>query len=129
MKKFIIRVNGIAYEVEVEEVRGDRVAGKPQNRVQPAERPQNDTGLKQVAASEPAAPSGSETVITAPMAGTVAKIFVQAGDMVDAGDVLLILEAMKMENDVMAAVSGKITSVAVSEGKIINAGDVLIKMA
>lgn len=129
MKKFIIRVNGKAYEVEVEEVRGDRTAGKPQNRVQPPERPQTDMGPKPPADSEPATPSGSEAVITAPMAGTVAKIFVQPGDMVDAGDVLLILEAMKMENDVMAAVSGKITSVAVSEGKIINAGDVLITMA
>ena len=128
MKKFIIRVNGKAYDVEVDEVKGDMALGQPETRLSPDVRPKPVPERLRPAVQEPAVSSGSINEVTAPMAGTVVKIFVKAGDTVDSGDSLLILEAMKMENDVVAARQGKIVSVNVEEGRIINAGDVLITM-
>jgi biotin carboxyl carrier protein len=60
------------------------------------------------------------------MPGTVLSIKVKPGDQVNQGDVLLVLEAMKMENEIMAPVSGKVTAVNITEGASVNSGDVLI---
>lgn len=131
MKKFLIKVNGNQYEVEVEEVRDQSVAAKPVDVVKPAP----------VAAAAPApapkpvaqekvvsAPAGA-TTITSPMPGTILKVNVNAGDVVKKGQVLLILEAMKMENEITAPADGKIASVNVEKGKPVSAGDVLVSIA
>ena len=139
MKKYIVRVDGKAYDVEVEPVKGGD-ALKPVAKVPPVQtsevKPEPAPEVKPEPApareSTPAPVSKVSSVsgnsIPAPMAGTIVKIFVKDGDPVKKGDVLLVLEAMKMENDVMASTDGKIKSVHVKVGDIINAGDALITM-
>ena len=115
MRKFMINVNGNSYEVEVEEIK-DGVSAAPA--VQSAPR----------AAAPAAVPAGAST-ITAPMPGTILSINVKAGDTVKKGQVLCILEAMKMENEIMVGGDGTIASVAVSQGDSVNTGQVLFALA
>ena len=107
MRKFIVNVNGIGYEVEVEEVTGNSAA--------PA------------APKAPAAPVAGSKPITAPMPGTILSVNVNSGDTVKSGQVLIVLEAMKMENEIMAPVDCRIASVKVQKGASVNSGDVLIE--
>lgn len=126
MKKYNVVVNGNTYEVEVEEV-GGVVTSAPVPKAAPAAK----TAPAPKAAPAPktapaAAPSEGEEVVTAPMPGTVLDIKVSVGDTVSNGDVVIILEAMKMENEIMSPVDGKIVSVNVSNGASVNSDDVLI---
>lgn len=132
MRKFMINVNGKSYEVEVEEIK-DGIAA-PEAAVKPAAavpKPAAAPAPKPAAApaSKPAAaPAGANTV-TAPMPGTILSINVKAGDAVKKGQVLCILEAMKMENEIMAGADGTVASVAVSQGDSVSTGQVLITLA
>ena len=107
MKKYRINVNGTAYEVEIEEMTGA-----------PAAAP---------VAAAPAAPaaSGAGESITSPMPGNILAVNVAAGDMVKKGQVLMVLEAMKMENEIMAPHDGKVTAVAVTKGAAVESGALL----
>lgn len=131
MKQYIIRVNGKAYDVEVEEVKAGRTP-RPVVQAPPVKPDRIDAPVvetpKAVPPPKPAAGDGSNRQITSPMAGTIANILVKTGDTVSSGDVLLVLEAMKMENDVMASVDGTIRSIEVDVGKSVNAGDLLITL-
>ena len=98
-KQYTVTVNGTAYEVTVESVSGGRMASAPVAR----------TG---------------ETV-SSPMPGTILDVKVAAGQAVKSGDILFILEAMKMENEIFAPCDGTVSSVAVSKGAAVNPGDVL----
>lgn len=118
MKKFSIKVNGKAYEVEVEEIGGAPSAYVPQAA---------STAPVSAPAAAPAAPSGSVSV-KAPMPGTINAIKVKAGDTVSKGQVLAVLEAMKMENEIMADTDGTVASVAVSQGQSVNTGDVILTL-
>lgn len=118
MRKFIINVNGNSYEVEVEEV------GASAPSVQTAAAPA-------ATAAEPKkapATAGNGTPVKAPMPGTVLDIKVSDGAKVNAGDVLVILEAMKMENEIKAPSAGTVT-VVTSKGSGVNTGDVLVTIA
>ena len=95
MKNLIVTVNGVAYNVTVEEGTGAPVAA---------------------------------VSVTAPMPGNILDVKVKAGDSVKAGDTLLILEAMKMENEISAPQDGTIASVNVRKGDVVNSGDLLITM-
>ena len=108
MKKYKVNVNGTAYEVEIEEMTGA-----------PAAAP--------VAAPAAAAPvaAGTGESITSPMPGNILAVNVAAGDMVKKGQVLMVLEAMKMENEIMAPRDGKVTSVAVAKGAAVESGALL----
>ena len=76
--------------------------------------------------SAPAPPvTGSGTKVDSPMPGTVLKYLVDAGDNVTVNQVVAILEAMKMENEIVAPVAGKVTSIVAAAGSPVNAGDVL----
>lgn len=124
MKAYTITVNGTAYEVEVEE-KGGAVAAAPRAaapapKAAPAPAPAAAPAAKPVAA-------GAATV-TAPMPGKVLEVKVKAGDAVKSGQVLLILEAMKMQNEIMAPADGTIADVRVSAGATVNTGDVMIVM-
>ncbi len=110
MKKYKVNVNGTAYEVEIEEMTGAPAAA-------PA-------AAAPAAAPAPAA-SGAGESITSPMPGNILAVNVAAGDMVRKGQVLMILEAMKMENEIMAPRDGKVTAVAVTKGAAVESGALL----
>ena len=129
MRKFIINVNGNSYEVEVEEVGG---ASAPISRPAPkATAPAAAAPAAPKAAAPASAPvtaSAGQEVIESPMPGNIWKILVKEGQEVKSGDVLLILEAMKMENEILAPRDGKVASITTSEGSAVNTGDKLVIM-
>ena len=128
MKKFNITVNGVSYEVEVEEIKdGAPVTPRPAAAAPAAT-------VKPVAAKpsptvKPAAPiAAGDTTIEAPLPGNVWKVMVKEGQEVKEGDVLLILEAMKMENEIYSPSDGTVAAVHVVEGASVNGGDVLVSL-
>ena len=122
MRKFQITVNGNTYEVEVEELG----AGAPAAAAAPAAAP----AAKPAAPAAPkAAPAAAGSVaINSPMPGNINAIKVTVGQAVKKGDNLLILEAMKMENEIKAPQDGMVASIAVSKGQSVNTGDLLISL-
>lgn len=126
MRKFIVNVNGNSYEVEVEEVG----AGVSAPAAAPAPAPAAAAAPKAAApkaAPEAAAPAGG-TPVKAPMPGNILDIKVQSGASVKSGDVLIILEAMKMENEIVAPSDGTVT-VVTTKGAAVNTGDVLVTLS
>ena len=111
MKKYRVTVNGTAYEIELEELTGAAPAAAPAAATAPAP-------------AAAAAPAGGEQV-TSPMPGTILSVNVAAGDAVKRGQVLMILEAMKMENEIMCPCDGKIVSVNTSKGATVESGTLL----
>ena len=108
MKKYRVNVNGTVYEVELEEITGAAPAAS----------------VATPAAAPAPAPAGGEK-ITAPMPGTILAVNVANGSAVKKGDVLMILEAMKMENEIMAPCDGTVTSVSVTKGAAVESGALL----
>ncbi len=102
MKKYRVNVNGSLYEVEIEEMQA----------------PATMSAAKPAAPAAPAAPvaAGAGAKVNAPMPGTILDVRVQNGAKVKKGDVLVILEAMKMENEIQAPCDGTVTSVGVKKG-------------
>ena len=112
MKKYRVTVNGTAYGIELEELTGAAPA------------PAAATAAPAPAPAPAAAPAGGEQV-TSPMPGTILSINVAAGDTVKRGQVLMVLEAMKMENEIMCPCDGKIASVNTSKGSSVESGTLL----
>ena len=125
MRKFNITVNGVAYEVEVEEVSGAAAAAPAVAPAAPAAAPKAAPALKAAPAPK-AAPVAGGTKVTSPMPGVILDVRVQTGAQVKKGDILLILEAMKMENEIIAANDGTVAQVLVNKGASVNSGDVLV---
>ena len=113
MKKYKVTVNGTAYEIEVEELTGAAAAPASSTPAAP---------VSSVPAA--AAPAGAEN-ITSPMPGTILTINVTQGAAVKKGDVLMILEAMKMENEIMCPRDGRVLSVNTSKGAAVDTGTLL----
>lgn len=127
LKKYKVTVNGQSYDVAVEEIgsAGSQVASSP---VQAnAAVSAGSTAPAPSVASAPSA-SGAGTV-KAPMPGTVLAIKVASGQAVKRGDVLLILEAMKMENEITATRDGTVSAIRVQAGAIVNTGDPLVDLS
>lgn len=136
MRKFNIKVNGQAYEVEVEEVAGGfapapvvPVAAAPAPAVAPVAAPAPEKAEAKAAPAPAlvAAPAGG-TQLKAPMPGTVIDFKATNGAAVKKGQTVLILEAMKMENEIVAPTDGVITFVA-SKGASVNTDDLLAVIA
>lgn len=111
MKKYRVNVNGTNYEVCVEEISADEAT---------------KTAAPAPAAAAPAAPApaGGEK-ISAPMPGNILSVNVKDGDTVKKGDILMILEAMKMENEILAPVDGTVAAVSVTKGQTVETGALL----
>ena len=123
MKNYTITVNGNVYEVTVEEGgAGAPVAAAPVKTAAPAP--------KKAAAPAPAAPAGAQgsVQIVSPMPGKILGIKAKAGDAVKKGQAVIILEAMKMENEIVAPQDGTLASINVNEGASVEAGTVLATM-
>ncbi len=111
MKKFHITVNGTAYEVDVEEIGAAAPAA----------------AAAAPAAAPVAAPAGA-TAITCPMPGTIIDIKVNPGDAVAEGQLLVVFEAMKMENEIVAPCAGTVASINVNKGDSVDTGAVLLSL-
>ena len=128
MKTYNITVNGVTYVVDVEEVGG--AASAPVQNAAPAVAPAPVAAPAAPKAVPKAAPAGKAgaTVVKAPMPGNIMKVNVKAGDSVKKGDVLVVLEAMKMENDVCAPADGVVATVDVNQGATVETDAVLVTL-
>ena len=122
MKKFQVTVNGNTYEVDVEELHDGQTVSTP---VSSAPAPK-----KTMAPAPKKASTGSvgATKVTAPMPGKIVDIKVTEGQSVKEGDVVVVLEAMKMENEIVAPKNGTVASVNVVKGGMVESGDILVSI-
>ena len=144
MNKYQYKVQGVDYEVEIEEVEGNiakvNVNGIPfevelQKPINAAKHPTitrpKVEAPKPVAptpppAAAPAQPAGTGSPVKAPLPGTITELKVQVGQQVNVGDVVLVLEAMKMQNNIEAEYAGTVTSITVKQGETVMEGAVLM---
>ncbi len=146
MNKFEYKVQGVDYEVEIEEMEGNiakvSVNGIPfevelKQPINPAKAITRPKVVAPVAAAAPApapaarpaapaAPAGAGAAVKAPLPGTISSINVKVGDKVNAGDTVLVLEAMKMQNNIEAENSGTVTSILVNQGDSVMEGATLL---
>ena len=126
MKRFLIKINGKTYDAEVEVV--GTSASAPV--AAPAAAPRAAAPAAAPAAPAPAAApaAGGPANVTSPLPGTVLRLCKNTGDAVAAGEVVMIVESMKMENEVVAPEGGRIASIAVAAGSAINTGDLLFTL-
>ena len=132
--KYKVTLNGRTYEVEVEAGKAmlldeyEAVAPAP---AAPAAAPAAPAAPVAAAPAAPAAPAvtGAGDPVTAPMPVNILKVSVKAGDAVKEGQVLVILEAMKMENEIVAPKNGTVTQVLVSKGSSVDTGAPLVVLA
>lgn len=127
--KYKVTLNNRVYEVEVE--KGQAMLIDEYDAVAPAA-PAAPTAVPAAPAAPaavPAAALASGEVVKAPMPGNILKINVAPGQKVEEGDVLIVLEAMKMENEIVATKSGTVAQVAVSKGAVVETGAPLVVIA
>ena len=123
MSKYRITVDGKTYEMDVELIGANGAA------VQPVVKAAAPVVSAPAAPAQAAKPTAASTgAVTAPMPGTILKVLKASGDAVKAGDVVLILEAMKMENEITAPADGVIGSLSLTEGSTVAGGDLLFEV-
>ena len=118
MKNYRVIVNGVEYEVAIEEMNASEAKAAPV--AAPAAAP----AAAPVAAPAAAPAGGAE--VKAPMPGTILSVNVNVGDTVKAGQTLVVLEAMKMENEIVSPADGKVLSVAAQKGSAVDSGATLV---
>lgn len=133
LRKFKITINGTEYLVEMEEIGGvpqpqavAPVAAPIVEQPQPAPTP-TPAPTSAAPVSDPATAEGE--ALLAPMPGTILKVLVNPGDTVTVNQPLMILEAMKMENEIVATADGRVTGIFVKQGDVVNPGDQLIAVS
>ena len=147
MNKYQYKVQGVDYEVEIEEVEGNIAkvnvngipfevelqqpinAAKHPTIVKPkveAPKPVATAAPTAAAPAQPAAPAGSGNPVKAPLPGTITNIKVKVGDTIAVGDVVVVLEAMKMQNNIEAEYAGTVTSITVNPGDSVMEGATLL---
>lgn len=130
MSKYRITLDGKTYEMDVELLGANGAVIAPAKVAAPVAAAPVAVAPKAApapAAAKPAANAGSGSVV-APMPGTILKVLKKDGDAVKAGDVVLVLEAMKMENEITAPVDGAIASLSLDEGSTVGGGDLLFEV-
>ena len=131
MKKYNVTVNGVTYEVFVEEAGVvSAPAAAPVTAPAPAApAPAAALAPAPAPASKPVASGAAGSIkVTAPMPGTILKLNVKVGDTIKANDLVCILEAMKMENEIFASEGGTVKSIEAAQGSSVNSGDVIITL-
>ncbi len=123
MKHYNITVNGTAYDVVVDEIGAGAAPAAA-----PAAAPKAAAPVAAPAAAPKAAPAAGARNVEAPMPGNILDVKVTVGAQVKRGDVLVILEAMKMENEIVAPQDGTVASVSVAKGDTVNVNDVLVSL-
>jgi len=128
MNRYKITLNGKTYEVEVEEMSKTSPAIRPPEKPSAPPPPPTPAPAPKTAATPPSTAQVGEgrTAIKAPMPGTILDIKVSKGDKINLGQVLMILEAMKMENEIPAPVGGIVTEIAVKNGDTVRSSDLLV---
>ena len=119
MKNYVITVNGTAYDVVVEEADGSSA---------PAAAPAPKAAAPKKAAAAPKAAAAGGTPINAPMRGTIVDVKVKVGDKVTNGTVVAVLEAMKMENDIVSDKDGVVAAICVNKGASVETGAPVITL-
>ncbi len=122
MKSYTITVNGTAYDVTVEEGAGLAPATAP------VAAPKAAPKAAPAAAPKAAAGAAGAVKVNAPMPGKILAVKTNVGAAVKKGDVLLVLEAMKMENEIVAPQDGTVATIAVSVGSAVESGDVIVTL-
>ncbi len=122
MKNYKVTVNGNLYEIAIEEVDASEIKNAA-----PTPAPATTPAPAAPAAPVASAPAGGESV-NAPMPGNILAVNINVGDTVKAGQVGMILEAMKMENEIMIPCDGKVTAVGVTKGTTVESGAFLFSI-
>jgi acetyl-CoA/propionyl-CoA carboxylase biotin carboxyl carrier protein len=120
-REFTVEVNGKRFEVNLEERGAAPIGGTKPSAPKPTN---SDSGTSDTGSGVTV--EGDGEVVEAEMQGTILSVTVDEGDSVSAGDVICVLEAMKMENDVVASRGGTVSQIAISEGQSVDMGDVLV---
>lgn len=120
MRRFNVTVNGNAYDVAVEEITDGSAPVSA-----PVAAPKVAAPAAKAAPSATKASAGAGEKVSAPMPGTILDIKVSNGESVKRGQVIMVLEAMKMENDIVAPCDGSVTSILVNKGDSVNSSDTL----
>lgn len=124
MKNYTITVNGKVYEVTVEE----GFTGQVQNAGAPSVPAASATPTVPAVSAAPKASAAGSVKVPAPMPGKILSVKVNVGQAVKRGDVMMILEAMKMENEIVATQDGTVASIEVAAGSAVEAGDTLASL-
>lgn len=123
----VVTVNGKTFEIEMKEAfKAPRHIEKPQASAAPKAAPAPAPKAAPVAAPAPAPASANGTKVTAPLPGTITEVKVAVGDVVKTGDTVVILEAMKMQNNIEAECDGTITAISVKQGDTVLEGSTLV---
>ncbi len=124
MKNFRVTVNGNTYDVAVEELDATSVQTPVQSQVQkPVVQTKTPAEAKQTTAP------ASAQKINSPMPGTILDIKIKEGDTVTKNQLVVVLEAMKMENEIVTPFAGKVVSINTTKGAVVNSGDLLLSIA
>ena len=134
--KYTVRIADTSYEVEIEDIQarpiiarldGERFEVHPENGTKPeASKEAKDFHLKEM--PKPAtSPTGNMNELIAPLPGTIVEIFVKNGEDIEAGHVVLVIEAMKMKNSIRSTRSGKIAEVLVAVGQTVAHKQALVR--
>ena len=128
MKNLRITVNGVTYDVQVEEVNGAMAPVAAAPAPAPAAAPAAPAAAPAPASASAPAPADAKPVV-APMPGTILSVNVSAGQAVKKGDVLVVLEAMKMENEIKAPADATVATVNVDKGATVDTGATLVTLS
>jgi biotin carboxyl carrier protein len=136
--KYIVKVADKSYEVEIEDIHARpviaRVDGQvfevsPENGIKPAVQKDSPQFQPVESPKQVSSPNGMTSELTAPLPGTVIEIFVKTGEQIEAGQVILVIEAMKMKNSIRSTRAGKIAEVLVNAGETVAHKQALVKFA
>ncbi|MBO5186864.1 MAG: biotin/lipoyl-binding protein [Prevotella sp.] len=126
-----VNVNGISFEVELKHPinPAHAISHAKVEAPKPAPTQSKTTTTASVRPTQPAAKAGEGTPVTAPLPGTIQAVCVKVGDQVNVGDTVVVLEAMKMQNNIESETAGTVTSISVNQGDSVMEGAVLLTIA